>query len=223
MFPTKWTKEKIQEGFDKFFTENGRYPTALEIDAYGFLPSSRQIQRAFGGLVKLRQDLGLEITNFGIGNERSKIATIVNHRGRNLEKKVEQVLIEHFGEHFVHIEKPLNKYYIGGANSDQNNKFRADFFVYAKNYQFCIDVFYASNWYNFVNIMNIKKPNYTGLKIDVYLVNMNDGLQLTGERIATYKKKRLTQLEPNIRIMNQDIFINFIKTLKPLEIKGYNI
>jgi len=44
-----WTKNKIKDGFDKFYQEHGRYPTALEIDEYADLPSSRQIQRRLAG------------------------------------------------------------------------------------------------------------------------------------------------------------------------------
>lgn len=219
LFPTKWTKEKIQGGLKKFFEENGRYPTALEIDAYKFLPSSRQIQRAFGGLVKLREVLGLEITNFGIGNERSKIATLVNHRGGDLEKEIEQILIEHFGEHFVHIEKPLNKYYTRGPNSERKNKFRADFFVYASNYQFCVDIFYPSNIHNFIGIINAKQSNYNGLKIDAYLVNMNNTQNIKQSRIDSFLKNRSKILDGNIKVVNKNDFIKFIRTLRPLSIK----
>ena len=51
-----WTKENILNGLRKFFDDTGRYPTATEIDQNEYLPSSRQIQRAFGGLRNLRKD-----------------------------------------------------------------------------------------------------------------------------------------------------------------------
>ncbi|MES2971937.1 MAG: hypothetical protein V4702_06475 [Patescibacteria group bacterium] len=45
-----WTIEEIKAGFEAFVKDYGRYPTALEIDAYEFLPSSRSLQRSYGGL-----------------------------------------------------------------------------------------------------------------------------------------------------------------------------
>jgi hypothetical protein len=49
----KWNNENIKAGFDRFITENGRLPTAYEIDDCSYLPSARQIQRRFGGLSNL--------------------------------------------------------------------------------------------------------------------------------------------------------------------------
>ena len=68
-----WTLEKIREGFERFRVEHGRLPIAPEIDKLDYLPSSRQIQRKFGGLEKLRADLGYEDTHFGRGTYRSEI------------------------------------------------------------------------------------------------------------------------------------------------------
>lgn len=68
-----WTIEKIKEGFERFEKENGRLPRALEVDSISYLPSARQIQRAFGGLVELRKLIGYEDNNFSAGKHRSKI------------------------------------------------------------------------------------------------------------------------------------------------------
>ena len=52
-----WTVNR-KEGFERFVQENGRLPSAVEIDAIDYLPSSRLIQRKFGGLERLRGALG---------------------------------------------------------------------------------------------------------------------------------------------------------------------
>ena len=39
-----WTIEKIKNGFEKFYAENKKYPTADEINDFNSLPSSRQIE-----------------------------------------------------------------------------------------------------------------------------------------------------------------------------------
>ncbi len=107
----KWSKESIFEGFKKFYDENGKYPTATEIDADNFLPSSRQIQKAFGGLKNLRSVLGLPVNDYGAGESRSKIAHHINKRALIGERDIGILLINYFGEYFVHTEKPLFEYF----------------------------------------------------------------------------------------------------------------
>lgn len=75
-----WKIENIADGLKKFFHERGRYPTVHEIDDLDYLPTSRQIQRAFGGLVKLRQKLGLTITDYTTGACRSDIGNMAWNR-----------------------------------------------------------------------------------------------------------------------------------------------
>src|SRR5437870_8408763 len=84
-----WTKENLLSGLNKFYSEFGRYPTALEIDTYEYLPTSRHIQRAFGGLVRLRSELGLEIADYTKGQTRSAMATLIGQRGNKLERDFE--------------------------------------------------------------------------------------------------------------------------------------
>ncbi|MCA9342635.1 hypothetical protein KC950_01320 [Candidatus Saccharibacteria bacterium] len=52
-----WTKDELRAGFEKFKNINGRYPTSHEIDSFPYLPSARSIQRTFGGLVEIRQQV----------------------------------------------------------------------------------------------------------------------------------------------------------------------
>src|SRR3990167_9427156 len=77
-----WTLENLRDGLLYFYELNGRYPTAPEIDNFDYLPSSRQIQRKFGGLEKLRTLLGHTEVSFSKGVYRSRIAQIVGKRGR---------------------------------------------------------------------------------------------------------------------------------------------
>ena len=216
---SKWSKEKIQEGFEKFFAENGRYPTSEEIDIFTGLPSSRQIQRAFGGLVNLRKLLGLKITNFGNGENRSKIAKAIGQRGHSLERDLEKNLIARFNEYFVHIEKPLIKYYKLDSQNKLKTKSRADFFVYAQNYNFCVDVFYAKNYRNLVSIINAKQKKYSDLTIDVYLINGNakQDSDITKESIAKLYINKTNKLQSNVYILNLDDFINRTKEIQPIK------
>jgi hypothetical protein len=57
-----WTAEKIKEGFERFLVEQGRLPLSQEIDGIDYLPSKKLIERNFGGLEKLRAELGYKDT-----------------------------------------------------------------------------------------------------------------------------------------------------------------
>lgn len=162
MFKEKWTLEKVRFGFDKFYELYSRYPTAYDVDDFDFLPSSRQIQRRFGGLLNLRKELGLKIENYSRGEERSKIALRVNKEGKNCESTVFDLLKLSFDEKFIHIEKPIS--------SDYKN--RCDFYVFAKPENFLIDVFSTNDVRNLVKIMNIKEKSYgkADIKENLYFV-----------------------------------------------------
>ncbi|MEI7621309.1 MAG: hypothetical protein WCJ51_02120, partial [Candidatus Moraniibacteriota bacterium] len=102
MSKQRWTLEKISEGFEKFYKLNNRYPVAYDVDDCDFLPSSRQIQRAFGGLINLRKKLGLEVANYSNGKERSDLVSTFNIRGRKYENIVFNILN-------IYTPKPANK------------------------------------------------------------------------------------------------------------------
>ncbi len=199
-----WNKQNILEGFKKFFNENERYPTALEIDSCSYLPSSRQIQRSFGGLINLRKELGLEITNYSVGLSRINIATEINARSRKTEREMEEILIKHFGEHFVHVEKHLYKFYDPTQTDIKKYKTRSDFFIYAKHYQFCIDIFYASNMRLLTSIIN--------------LVNTNEQSNITKESIEKYTNGMFNKLDSNVKILNKSDFLKLLNDIQPLKL-----
>lgn len=174
----KWTLEKVRDGFEKFYELYNRYPTAYDVDDFEFLPSARQIQRKFGGLEKLRKDLGLKIETYTSGEDRiNKIASF-NKRGRECENVVYQVLNEIFDEKFIHIEKPtcgniiMNSY---------DNKSRYDFYVYAKPSNFAVDVFGTEDERGVVKNMNIKEKKYKKLNHheEIYFVYFGNNVNKT--------------------------------------------
>lgn len=200
-----WTKNKIKEGFDKFYQEHGRYPTALEIDAYAGLPSSRQIQRRFGGLPKLRQELDLGTLDFTKGSVRSQTAQYIGKRGLDFEKAVRKILVDKFGEVFVHEQKPFNDY--AG---------RLDFFVYAKNNKFGIDVFFASDEHNLVGCINSKQRLYKRFSDKLILLQLNPGIDQ--KVIDQYLSNKKNALPSNIAVLSLDKFLVFLKTIRPLHV-----
>ena len=150
----KWTLEKVSEGFRRFYEEHDRYPTAHDVDDFEYLPSSRQIQRSFGGLVSLRNQLGLTVENYTKGKERSITSSDINKKGKSYELLTYELLRNNFEDVFIHIERPVN------ISSNMNSKDRFDFYVYARPNNFAVDVFGTEDIRNFINIMNIKENKY---------------------------------------------------------------
>ena len=179
----EWTIEKIKEGFERFKTENGRLPTAPEIDQLEYLPSSRQIQRKFGGLEKLRAVLGYQDTHFGKGAYRSEIANRSNTKGRDTEISLEKILREKFQEVFVHTERIFD-----------DSKNRVDFYVYSPDGNFGIDVFYTETIRDLQKNINIKIDKYQKFPHQLFLVVGNENfVQKELDEYMISKRKALPQ------------------------------
>jgi hypothetical protein len=83
----RWNLQNLKDGFEYFFELYNRYPTVKEIDTFEYLPTSRTIQRSFGGLMSLRKELGLDSpTNFSSGVTRSNKAREVDKRAKKYEE-----------------------------------------------------------------------------------------------------------------------------------------
>ena len=148
-----WTVNKIQEGFERFIKENGRLPKSLEVDEVDYLPTRKLIERNFGGLEKLRRELGYSDTHFGKGKFRSEIAYRANISGREIELDLEKLLKNKFGEVFVHTEKIFD-----------NTKNRVDFYIYSPSGNFGIDVFGTNTISSLQSNINLKLNKYSGFK-----------------------------------------------------------
>lgn len=196
-----WTQEKIKEGFEKFLEENNRLPTALEIDKLDYLPSSRNIQKRFGGLEKIRSNLGFKDVHFGKGRFRSEIAFRVNKRGRDVEIALEKILRKKFGEPFVHTEKIFD-----------NSKNRVDFYIYSPDGNFGIDVFYTDNLHYLQSNINIKTKKYLNFPSQLFLVVANRSL--SQNELDKYSASKIKKLSDNIKIMALDDFLMILGSKK---------
>lgn len=177
----QWSIEKIKEGFERFRVEHSRLPTSPEIDKLDYLPSSRQIQRKFGGLEKLRAALGYEDVHFGKGAYRSNIASRTNIKGRDTELALEKVLREKFGEVFVHTERIFDE-----------SKNRVDFYIYTPDGDFGVDVFYTDTIRDLQKNINIKIDKYQNFPGKLFLV-VGNGIftQTELDNYMVNKKKAL--------------------------------
>jgi hypothetical protein len=147
-----WSDEKLRLGLDRFRAEHGGLlPTAHQIDDCPYLPSSRHIQRAFGGLRALRERLGYEVLDYTRGTHRSVRAAALNRRGGLYEDLLHKALVTKYGELFVHGQR---RYGSGPTRS------RLDFLVYMPDGAYGIDVFATDSARNVQTIINLKAPKY---------------------------------------------------------------
>lgn len=195
-----WTIDRIREGFERFKKEHGRLPTGPEIDNLDYLPTSRQIQRRFGGLEQLRTTLGYKDVHFGKGVFRSKIANRVNTKGRDTELALEKILREKFGEVFVHTEKIFD-----------DSKNRVDFYVYSPSGNFGIDVFYTETMKDLQKNVNIKIGKYIHFPDKLFLVVGNKDFQQKDLDESTKSKKK--ELPKDTHIINLKTLYDFIKPM----------
>ncbi|MDO8575596.1 MAG: hypothetical protein Q7R78_02755 [bacterium] len=165
----KWTLERIKKGYEDFYNERGHYPTATEIDSYGKLPSSRQIQRVYGGLPLLREKINLKAEHdLTKGKHSSERAVMIGKRAHKVELEVYTYLSLRFEKSFI------NRKY----SFSDNNKNQIDFYMVHKKGNFLIDVFYPSDKKNLIGCLNSKLSNYAKLMTDgtpiIYLMMNRD-------------------------------------------------
>jgi hypothetical protein len=203
----RWTLEEIKKGIERFTVEYGHLPTARDYDTVTYLPTARQVQRAYGGLGKLRESLGYTDINYTKGALRSKIATRSGIRGVEAEEALEIILITKFGEPFVHTQKRYIKF----------GKSRYDFFVYANDYSFGIDVFTTDRReYIDTNVRHkIAKYSSVPATVPVYFVLSGEGFE---QNDILFAKNSLHQLinYPNIQLVLLTEFIGIIESIEPL-------
>ncbi len=160
----EWTKDQVIAGLLKFYEEFGRFPKASEINAYPYLPTARSIQRNFGGIQTLKDELGIK-EDYHKGKYRSELMVQVNDRGREIEEKLGSTLVRRFSEICVHREFPLT----GGRQ-------RLDFVVYSKEGRFGIDVFFAESRHSLQTNIQIKQSRYDAFSDQLLLVCGNEDI-----------------------------------------------
>lgn len=163
------------------------------------LPSSRQIQRRFGGLKNFRKTLGFLTTDFSSGKERSEIAGKSGKTGRSGEKTVEKMLVDHFGEEFVHVEKVWG-----------DTKQRLDFYVYNPKTSFGVEVITAANKSSFTINLNIKIRRYLDTDYPLFIVIINS--LLTQEKLDALISRKKLSLPQNSEVLSLEQFKKIISS-----------
>ncbi len=196
-----WEIKDIGNGFKKFYTLYGHYPASHEIDTFEFLPSARSIQRRFGGLVHIRERLGLD-TSFDLrtGEHSSRRAKKINTRAHALEKRVYDYLVNKFSVEFVHREHFFT----------DDRRTRTDFFVYCRDSNFSVDVFFPQDRRNLIGCLNCKMKTYKDtvmLQYPVIFLQMNDNI--SAQEISEMLARKKNKLHAYQRVMVWNEFKEF--------------
>lgn len=209
-FQKPWKIEELKVGLEHFYKEHSHYPTATEVDEYEYLPTSRSIERSFGGLVSLRQELQLnENYDFRTGAHSSERAKMINKRAHASERVVYDFLCNQFGREFVHRE-----YFF-----TDDHRTRADFFIYDAGNGFCVDVFYPNSVRNLTGCLNIKLKKYSVtahlLPYLIIFLQMNPAIQQ--ERLNTLIESKERKLSQNQKLVEWKTFQKFCRSRKALK------
>ncbi len=210
-FQKPWKLEELEAGLKNFFLKYNRYPTASEVDAFFYLPSVRSIERSFGGLVALRNELGLD-TEYDLrkGKHSSERAQKINKRAHIVEQGVYNYLKTLFRKEFVHRE-----YFFL-----DDKRTRADFFVYDSKEGFCVDVFYPSDKRNLTGCLNSKMKKYQNSYMNKYMtifLQMNKNIDQKSLDILVKNKTKKLSIKQNL--MSWKTFQKFCNERKPLNLK----
>ncbi len=201
-----WTIESLKKGFERFRSESGHYPSALEIDSCPYLCTSRNIQLRFGGLLKLRQLLGIEDISYALGEHRKRIWVDAGKVSLDSEKEISNFLIDRYGEICVHEEKKYG-----------NGRSRVDFFVYAKE-TFAVEVFNTYTIHGITGNLTSKLKKYGDFPHKLFFViTGGDFNQNDIDRILSRRKKRV--LGKNMKCLCVKSFKEqCLNNIKPLEV-----
>lgn len=205
-----WSLERIQEGLRRFYKEHDRYPTATEFDEYPYLPRTKTIERRFGGLVALRNQLKLgSERDLRTGAHSSKRAHTINARAHSFEQTVYTFLCKRFGKEFVHREFFFS----------DDHRTRADFFIYDKQGGFCVDTFYPNDRHNLTGCLNSKLKTYGSAPMRQYpvlFIQMNESI--LDEVLKDLLKRKKSQLGSGQHLMGWPAFQQFCSKREALMI-----
>lgn len=197
------TMKLLKELFEKFNEKHGHYPTYKEIEEDEYFPTLRTIQRRFGGLEKVRIELGIPFPNHSKGEMRVNKMKDVLARQKETENEVYQVILKYFDDVSVHRERPF-------ADDSRN---RSDFFIFRnKKSSLIIDVFYPSDIHSFSGCLNSKLLKYYFFDVPVTFVQMNK--DISSERINKYLKNRKNKIDSRFKIISfHEEFEEYIKNM----------
>lgn len=195
-----WTLEQIRDVFKEFKELYGKYPSTLDFDKSDFLPTSRSIQRNFGGVIKLRQALKIDgMQDYTKDEYRSNIAKKTLEQSKKYEDNF-YYLISMIPEIRVHEHKILRP-----------GRICCDFYIYTSEKQgIAVDLFYAQDAYSLSRIIVYKAKRYSSLSLQVYFVLVKN-TDINQEKINVIVSNKKNLLPKNIQVLTEDSFKGIIR------------
>lgn len=170
-----YTKEDIIKNINLFIEKNNREPSSFDFNSKNNLPDKRTIERRFGGLRKLRQELNL-YPDHRTGKKRTNTAIEINQRAVEWNSRIYKRLLNFFDERFIHRESSIF--------DDRRN--RTDFKIYG-NKTFLVDIFYPTTRHSLFGCVALKQKKYPANLRDylnsdfdkVIFLNLNNNIKNT--------------------------------------------
>lgn len=190
--------EEIKEQWLTFHGVHGRYPTAQEIKDDVRMFSTKTIERRFGGLMKLREKLGLKVLNYSSGETRSLSAGKSIAKVYNDEMVLQQFLCEKFGNRpNVCHQEPYIEF---------NGHIISDFGVYHSKGHFFVDIFSPKDIHSLKGCINhkFKKIKNVDIVDDIFYVVENDHMEQ--DVIDVVVSNRINKLSKNIKVLTLENF-----------------
>lgn len=195
--------EQIKYSFELFKEKNGRYPLSYEVKVGGpySFPSTKTIDRHFGGMKALRKLLGLETIDYTSGHNRSK--------------QLKQSILPRFIESEAVFYNDLLKFFEGENIHKQetykaNSNTRSDFIVNTEQGKLGIDIFHANNYFSLSGCINSKLKKLKSITdTDIYLVSVAD--TITSEDIQNYTERKKEPINSNIKLFTKKDFLKYLQ------------
>jgi len=191
--------KELKDGFERYNEENGHYPSTFEVDDCIYLPTSRLLQRSWGGMQKFRSLIGVKELNLTKGKIRSEKVPFLLKRGADEEDRIEKKLVEEFSEIFVHTQKRVNG-------------IRPDFYIYTPKLIFAIDVFCFERREGLVTQINHKISVYKNFSTLVIFVPINKDLDK--KYIDELLVARKSIIPENCKVMTEEELFYWIDSLE---------
>jgi hypothetical protein len=201
--PKEALLERLGQSFEMFKQDHGRYPNSYEIvtgNKYVF-PSAKTLDRRFGGVKKVRELLGLEITNYTAGEHRSKM----------LKETLLPRAQESEGEFYKKLLKIVPKTSIHQQESYSFNiKVLSDFILDLPKSRIGVDVFYANSYRSMSGCVSAKERKLKRVSdTNVFLLSVSD--RVSDDDIKKYIQRRKAPLAENITIMTGEAFLKYLQ------------
>ncbi len=165
-----WTLENVLSGFKEFYRLNKRWPIGNDLPLCPYLPNVKTLERKFGGIVKIRQILGLDNPHFNRGVMRSERAGRIFSRAFTVEQQLYSELVIRFHEVFVRNQSRVVVH--------ESKSVRVDFLVFHASGRFAVDIFFPDQEKNrFASNVTAKYKIYRGFPGLLYLVVANPKIE----------------------------------------------